>query len=208
MFVVGPDQRINHWSASAREILGYEAGEVVGRRCYEVLGARGRAGDRYCRRDCPVIVGSRRGRRTSNYDICLATREGKDIWVNMSILVHSLPGRSGPLVAHLFRDVTRRRQLERAAARALEALDGLASENSEAEPGAVEEVAPAPAPVLTKREREVLRLLAGGLGTREIADRLVVSPLTARNHIANLNGKLGARSRLQAVALATRMGLL
>ncbi len=59
---------------------------------------------------------------------------------------------------------------------------------------------------LTAREREVLQALADGLGDREIADRLVLSVDTARRHMANILGKLGADSRLQALVLAVRHG--
>ena len=61
---------------------------------------------------------------------------------------------------------------------------------------------------LTKREREVLVLLAEGLTNVAIADRLVVSVHTVRNHIANLSTKLGAHSKLEALSIAVRDGLL
>ncbi len=59
---------------------------------------------------------------------------------------------------------------------------------------------------LTAREREVLQALADGLGDKEIAARLVLSVDTARRHMANILGKLGADSRLQALVLAVRHG--
>jgi DNA-binding CsgD family transcriptional regulator len=55
---------------------------------------------------------------------------------------------------------------------------------------------------LSKREREVLELLADGLSGAEIADRLVLSPETVRTHIRNAMAKLGASTRSQAVAIA------
>jgi DNA-binding NarL/FixJ family response regulator len=61
---------------------------------------------------------------------------------------------------------------------------------------------------LTEREREVLNLLADGLTNAAIADRLVVSVHTVRNHIANLSAKLGAHSKLEALSIAVREGLL
>lgn len=61
---------------------------------------------------------------------------------------------------------------------------------------------------LTAREREVLELLATGTGTQQIADQLVLSTHTVRNHVRNLTAKLGAHSKLEAVAIATREGLL
>lgn len=63
-------------------------------------------------------------------------------------------------------------------------------------------------PGLTEREREVLALLADGLSNAEIARRLTVSVNTVRNHVANLSAKLGAHSKLEALAIAVREGLL
>lgn len=61
---------------------------------------------------------------------------------------------------------------------------------------------------LTEREREVLGLVADGLSNAVIAERLVVSVHTVRNHVANLSAKLGAHSKLEALSIAVREGLL
>ncbi len=61
---------------------------------------------------------------------------------------------------------------------------------------------------LTSREREVLELLAQGLDSRAIADRLTLSYHTVRDHAQKVIEKLGARSRLEAVLKAKEHGLL
>jgi DNA-binding CsgD family transcriptional regulator/tetratricopeptide (TPR) repeat protein len=61
---------------------------------------------------------------------------------------------------------------------------------------------------LTARERDVLRLLAQGLSTAEIASDLVVSPRTAEHHISAVLRKLGEPTRARAVATALRSGVL
>jgi len=61
---------------------------------------------------------------------------------------------------------------------------------------------------LTRREREVLALLAGGADNDAIADVLVISPQTARTHIQNILGKLAVHSRLEAAAFVTQNGIL
>ncbi|MQA87652.1 MAG: response regulator [Streptosporangiales bacterium] len=60
---------------------------------------------------------------------------------------------------------------------------------------------------LTEREREVVGLVAEGLNNDEIADRLVVSPATARTHVSRAMVKLGARDRAQLVVFAYQSGL-
>jgi DNA-binding CsgD family transcriptional regulator len=61
---------------------------------------------------------------------------------------------------------------------------------------------------LTPRQHEVLRLLARGTGTTDIATSLGVAEETARNHIRRLLGKLGVHSRLAAVAVGRERGLI
>ncbi|MER7828385.1 response regulator transcription factor [Streptomyces sp. NPDC096097] len=61
---------------------------------------------------------------------------------------------------------------------------------------------------LTPRERETLGLLGDGLGAAEIGMRLGIALNTARNHVQRVLEKLGARSQLEAVAMARREGLL
>jgi PAS domain S-box-containing protein len=61
---------------------------------------------------------------------------------------------------------------------------------------------------LTPRQNEVLHLLGGGASTDQIATTLTLSKETVRNHVRQVLRALGAHSRLEAVALARRQGLL
>lgn len=62
--------------------------------------------------------------------------------------------------------------------------------------------------VLTGREREVMALVAEGLSNDEIAERLFLSPMTAKTHVSRAMTKLGARDRAQLVVLAYESGLV
>jgi len=72
------------------------------------------------------------------------------------------------------------------------------------EPGAT----PAYVEPLSKREKEVLQLIAQGLSNEQIADRLFVSVSTIKTHLINIYSKLGVERRTQAVARAQELKLL
>ncbi len=62
--------------------------------------------------------------------------------------------------------------------------------------------------VVTKREEEVLQLIADGCSTSEVAGQMYISQKTVKNHLASIYQKLDARDRTQAVLQAVRMGIV
>ena len=62
--------------------------------------------------------------------------------------------------------------------------------------------------VVSRREVEVLQLIADGCSTPEVAARLYISQKTVKNHLASIYAKLDARDRTQAVLQAVRMGII
>jgi len=85
--------------------------------------------------------------------------------------------------------------------------DGLEPAGEPPPAGPAAEGHPAPPHGLSRREQEVLRLLAAGESNRQIARRLGLSPHTVERHVANLYRKIGARGRADATAYALRSGL-
>lgn len=67
---------------------------------------------------------------------------------------------------------------------------------------------PYPAPALTGRELEVLKLVARGMSNKEVADHLFISENTVKNHVRNILEKLHLHSRMEAVMYAVRQNLL
>lgn len=62
--------------------------------------------------------------------------------------------------------------------------------------------------IVSRREEEVLQLIADGCSTPEVAERLYISQKTVKNHLASIYQKLDARDRTQAVLQAVRMGIV
>lgn len=190
LFVVDGQQRVVSWSESAERVLGYRADEVVGRLCYEVMAGAKPNGHPICRPLCRVVANAQRGRVTRHFELIARNCHGDPVEAVNSIVLLKSGNGAQPWVLHLFHGAPSRLPIGRAGSG----------------PGAAAEP-PIPGR-LSRREFEVLRLLAAGLGKHQIATTLSISPVTARNHINAIERKLGARSQLEAVALAVHDHLL
>jgi PAS domain S-box-containing protein len=190
LFVTDDRQRIVAWSSAAQRMLGFSPEEAVGRTCYQVVMGREPDGHPVCGRNCTVTRNARRGRGTAAYEVVAQGRDGSSRCLSNTVLV--VEGPEGAFhVVHLLREAPGEAPVMRRTR-----LDAPADAG-----GAMVET-------LTRRELEVLRLLARGATIDEIADALTISVLTARNHTANIGRKLGAHSRLETVLLGMRRGLV
>ena len=205
--VVDGEQRIIFWNPAAAKLLGFRPEEVLGRYCYDVIAGGDYEGHPFCRRNCPTIVAARRGRGVQNYDVCSRRADGRLLWLNISVLPVDDPESKGRLVVHLFRDVTRRRRAEVLAQQTIEAVSRHQPDQEDAQEEA-EGPYPAPTPRLTRRELDVLRLLACGSSVPVMARSLGIEATTVRNHIEHILGKLGVHSRLEAVVYAAQHRLV
>jgi PAS domain S-box-containing protein len=205
VYAVDSRQHIMYWSPSAQQILGWKPNEVVGQRCYDVISGGDYEGQRFCRRNCPTITAARKAKPVGNYDVFSHRKDGSSVWLNISIILPPEGGRNGICAVHVFRDVSERRRSEQLAQITRETV----ARFSAGEEGQLEtKPYPPPGPALTQRELEVLRLLASGVPTEDIAAALGVSRSTARNHIESILAKLGVHTRLQAVVYASRHRLI
>jgi PAS domain S-box-containing protein len=206
VLAVDRDQRIVLWNGGAEALLGFKAEEVLGRHCYEVIGGQDESGRIACQAGCLDLLMTRRQEPVRTHDLLVRTKAGRESWVSVSTLRVSSGRRDLCVLVHLFRDVSRQKETERLVERLL-----FTAAKFSLSPGTDQPMSsPAFLPVqaMTKREREVLRLLASGASTQAIATKLGISPATARNHINKILVKLGVHSRLEAVTFALRNGLV
>jgi PAS domain S-box-containing protein len=192
VFAAGPEGRVLMWNRAAEKILGWNAREILGRPCCDVFVGVDDRGNRLCYQGCHVMSLVKLGEPLQHFDMQTRTKAGRPVWLNISILAAPSSGPGGPLTIHLFRDVTASKELLR-----------LVHERFKAP-----STPPDGTMVLTRRELEILRLLAGGANTKALAERLHVSGATIRNHVQNIFAKLGVHSRLEAVAYANQHDLL
>lgn len=185
---VGPGLRLEGWNEGATKILGYARQDAIGRVCHEVFQGHDRCGNSVCGSNCPAQAKLRQGELVPTRDVLARDRSGRKVWLSLTTVVPPPEYRDECLLVHVFREMALPPELERLVA---ERLRGEARR-----PSALDS--------LSLREREVLRLLAEGMGTADIARRLYISPATARNHIQHILARLGVGSRLEAVALALR----
>jgi PAS domain S-box-containing protein len=192
MFVTDDRQRIVAWSSAAQRMLGFSADEAVGKTCYQVIMGREPGGHPVCGRNCTVTRNARRGRGTASYEVVAHHRDGTVKALSNTVVV--LDGETdGFRVIHLLKEAAVAPVPARRPAPPAQASD-------RPDDAMVES--------LTRRELEVLRHFAAGSTIDEIAAALSISVFTARNHIANVGRKLGARSRLEIVLLGMRRGLV
>ncbi|MEK7247740.1 MAG: response regulator transcription factor, partial [Chloroflexota bacterium] len=139
-----------------------------------------------------------RRRTTRDFDVRIKSGD-EQRWLNVSIVLTGGSDKKSPLVMHLVRDVTERRSVD--------SLSAAASRDEKTPPGRGAKEASAVSP-LSRREQQVIRLLAHGYSISSVAEALGLSPVTVRNHITRAMSKLGVHSRLDAVVRAARHGIV
>ena len=206
-YAVNVEQRILFWNRSAQQILGYSADQVLGRRCYEVLvGTTAGSLTPECQNGCPSIHCLQAGQIPGTLRLQMLCASGRRKSVSLTPMVIGGGGNDAPLLVHIFSDGPESDGHDEAAQSVRHELTrsgyDIVSDRSSTSSAHAE------TPSLTRRELEVLRLVALGNQVSDISAELHISPHTVRNHIRNFRGKLGATTRLEAVVDALRLGLL
>lgn len=211
VYVVDAKQRIVFWNHGMETLLGYSAGDVLGRSCFEVLCRKTKTGRRWCRPNCPNQRAVKRGTPVQNSDLLTRTKTGAPLWTNISIL--AFPRNKGTWTVHIAH-ASRTECLEeglRQIQRTLRSLHLAGNEsNRMGEHGNPHNLPHSRTgdrfPSLTRRELEVLGLLLRGLSTSAIAEQLHISMNTLRNHLRHLLAKTGTHTRSQLVLRSLENG--
>lgn len=194
-FAIGSNDRIVSWNDACERLLGISASDAVGRACWDVMGGRDVHGNLYCYRNCPISFAARRRPSLPIRGTVLDIVPGgalRRVQISTQVLPGTKPG--VPTIVHVLKDPG-----EKPEERDVQPADG----NGSSTPVRRETRG-----ALTAREREILRCLAEGLETHDIASTLDISPVTVRNHVARVLTKLGVHTKLSAVVFAYRHGLL
>ena len=206
-YAMSLDQTIVFWNREAERLLGLTADEVVGRHCYDVVsGVSHRGLTPVCTGGCPSVRYLQAGLVPAQTRLQLAKASGEHSWMTVTPMVVSGVLRDAPLLVHLFDEAAETDDVKptvdslRAALTAGDA-DVLSDHPERSH-------IPAESSELSRRELDVLRLVALGWTIFQIGEELHISQHTVRNHIRNLRKKLDAGTKLDAVVKGLRLGLI
>lgn len=195
--VVDQEGKIVLWNRAAEHVLGFRAADVRGCFCHDVLCGDTLSGRPLCSACCPIRARVAQGNGVRQFDMQTHAKDGRVVWLNVSAL--PVPSRQPGIfwVAHLFRDITKHVKVSQLIQELHAAACPIQVRPPEVCAASMPDI-PAALP-LSPREREILRRLATGEPTANIAVALDIKPKTVRNHIQRLLEKLGSHSRLQAL---------
>ena len=206
-YAVSLDQRILFWNRAAERILGHSSRETVGRMCHEVMGDAGSGGlTPECAAGCSSMRYVRAGLIPPPTRVRMLCSSGELKWVLITTAIISGVLKGAPLLVYLFEEGG---EVEDSATAQVSIWDAHERRNAgvTADHGEAHQ-APRETSTLSRRELEVLRLVALGWNTLRIAAQLGISRHTVRNHIRNLRNKLGASTKLDAVLRGISLGIL
>ena len=203
-FVIDDELRILYWNKAAEAILGFGSEDVGGQFCYQLLHGYDEGRHLICRMQCQVAKLALQSKPVPNYDIHVTTKQGDNLWLNMSVFTYRMGNTDGKkVIVHIFHDLNHKEVDDRVLSHLVEVVRRYQDIPQKSGLGMTSHL-----DVLTPREGEVLSLLAKGHGTQDIATLLSISPSTVRNHIHHILEKLQVHTRLEAVTIAIKHNLI
>lgn len=202
VFAVDAKQQIIFWNPGCAQLFGRSAETALGRLCSEVVRGKDSVDQPVCGGDCCVAQLTNGGLGPTNFPMRI--RDNNDELLELSVNIMLVPSRDKDMWAciHL---------LHRG--EAVDTFDmleyGVEKNKAVRHTPSVRSRKEADLQCsLTAREFEILRLLAKGMQVSTMAQLLNISPVTIRNHIQHIEGKLGVHSQVEAVAYAYRHKLV
>jgi len=201
VFAVDSSDRIILWNKACERLLSRPARGAIGKHCYEVLCGRDVNDNLYCHRSCAVAhqARERKDDPVRSFELAARTGDGKKKRVKTSLFSVASYHPALKTLVHVLRDA--------------EPISVERPASMEETKRPAESLAPVTRPggdtvALTSREKEILRCLAEGLGTTAIAKKFFIATVTVRNHVQSILHKLDVHTKVAAVVLAYRHGLV
>lgn len=187
-FAIDEAGRIAAWNPGAEQFFGFGAANVVGRFCWDTVGGLDPYLNLYCGPHCALLEMARQRRAIHACELLFRNAEGKRRRAHVSSFIVAGRSPAEMVIVHFLQlaphDATGENYR----------LNGDGTETGN--------------PLLTERQLQVLRLMAHGHTTREIARELRISVGTVRNHCGKILQALQAHTRLQAVDAARALHML
>jgi len=183
-FAVDQSGSIVLWNEAAEKSLGVECAKAVGQKCWTLLAGRDIYGNRRCCEHCPIREQAFQHEPVRSFHAAFKTNSDEPEQFDINcVIIQDKPGHE--ILLHICNP-------EKDA-------PSLSSEHLSAV---------WPTEALSKRELEILRLLAGRVKTQEIADQLGISIRTVRTHIQHLMFKLHVHKRAEAIQAGKDLNLI
>lgn len=202
-YVLDPHGSICAWNAAAVGFFELDESQVLGQPCNSIVHGIDECG-MACGEDCSILLCARNHQPVRSYDIQI-TAAGRQIWCNASVIILKSDTSDGVFTLHVLRPADVQKRLELTMREFVASSAGVVV--SDVKDTSLVGSSPTANVDLTKRETEILQLLSQGTTTNGIAEKLFISPTTARNHIQKILKKLSSHTRLEAVRRAERAGL-
>ena len=207
VYAVSLDQIIVSWNPAAQRILGFSPDQVLGRRCHDVLAGLAPGGiTPGCLEGCPSMRALKAGEVPGALNVRMLCASGERRAVAVTPMVVAGSDNDAPVLVHVFHDNSEPESSQRATDSVRDGLTRRGADVVSDHPATASDSAAAVK--LTRREQEVLRLVALGRATPQIARELDISSHTVLNHIRNFRHKLDSATKLEAVLTAIRLGIL
>jgi DNA-binding CsgD family transcriptional regulator len=203
--VISEEQRIIFWNKAAEEILGYLGDDITHSFCYQIMHGQNKTAWKICRDNCEIAKAALNSKPVPNFDMHVLSGHAGKQWLNVSTFTYrGGNNRDKKVIVHLFRVLKNQVVEEKVLNQIANLVNRYKNIPNETSNGNKMMTLTA----LSKREREVLSLMAKSYGTNEIGETLSISNNTVRNHVQRIFQKLQVHSRLEAVIFAIKNDLL